>query len=133
MRTPKLHAWQVIVMPLLGLALLLGSCYKKGITDLNDSTITTKTCSDYGPVSQQPKGCITSEQLMIGGKYHINHPVTFVLGLLVFAAWGFLLYNAQKNPPTSSKQQPLTKACVGCGRQIPFADRTCDFCGTVQP
>lgn len=81
LRTHRFIGWLAIIV---GGVLAAGSCFDKGITDLDDTRLTTKVCSDY-PVGEAPADCLTTRDVLDTDRA-INHPVLFVVGMLLLAA-----------------------------------------------
>jgi hypothetical protein len=78
----RTHRWIGWVLILVGGVVIAGSCFDKGITDLDDTRLTTKVCSDYEPPSSAPADCPTSKEVLDQNDA-VDHWPLFVAGLLL--------------------------------------------------
>ena len=132
----RISTWQLLLLPILAVAFMLGSCYQKDITSLDNPSITQKTCSDY-PAGTAPADCPTTEEVMGLEKGRVNHPWALVVGIVLALYWAYLLYRYYSSRDSKLDATGARYRCVHCHETFTTvkprgAVMRCPHCGAEQ-
>jgi hypothetical protein len=92
-----LSGWKLILLPLVALVLIAASCFDYQAID-EPGVLSQKVCADFG--NDPPPDCVnvTDTKMWKGRPNGVGY-VALVLGLGIFAWWGFMLFKSATAPP----------------------------------
>jgi hypothetical protein len=77
----RMNRWIGFVLIIIGGVMIAGSCFDRGVMDLDDTRVLTKVCADY-PVGEAPADCVTSRDVLDEDTAVDSWPL-FIVGLIL--------------------------------------------------